>query len=436
LDTDQNGIFGGADLPIANRTVQADPANLYAPTGVDGDFLLGAPAGSYVLTVPSTSSYQQVGPFPQVDLVGEGLSSPGHLIPMTATASLVDLSLQMHIQSAVRPGFTHILWLHVMNEGTQVTGGDLTFTVDPLAVLLLGDTGVVVTDNTLTWHLPPLQLGEVVAKRVWLSIQTDVELGTIIHYSGSITADQPDADSANDQFVEQPVVVGSCDPNDIQVRPEVLSMEEVAAHRQLIYTIRFQNTGTFEADFVRIADVLPNNVDPATFQFISSSHPCQTMIANRLLEFRFNNIMLPDSGSNEEESHGYVTFRITPNDDLVVGDTVSNSADIFFDFNAAVVTNSAIVTVESGMGMMDPRSNIDQVWPNPVKDFLNISMLKPLSGHMRMTIIDMHGRELHDRSYEPVNCTTQVPVMDLSSGVYVIHVRSDQGTTSYRFVKE
>ncbi|MBL0050885.1 MAG: hypothetical protein IPP29_04835 [Bacteroidetes bacterium] len=78
------------------------------------------------------------------------------------------------------------------------------------------------------------------------------------------------------------------------------------------YTIHFQNTGTDTAINVNIYDV----IDPA-FQFTSlkvlaSSHSHVDSLGLGLVNFKFENIYLPDSNVNELLSHGWIKYYIKP----------------------------------------------------------------------------------------------------------------------------
>ena len=55
---------------------------------------------------------------------------------------------------------------------------------------------------------------------------------------------------------------------------------------------------------------------------------------------------MPDSTTNEPESHGYIKFKINPQEDLTLGTQVENFADIFFDFNDPIRTNTTLTTFD------------------------------------------------------------------------------------------
>ena len=63
------------------------------------------------------------------------------------------------------------------------------------------------------------------------------------------------------------------------------------------------------------------------------------------MKFIFNDIFLPDSTTNEPESHGYITYTINQNPDLPNNSKIKNTAAIYFDFNDPVITNTVLNTI-------------------------------------------------------------------------------------------
>ncbi|HRF82091.1 MAG TPA: hypothetical protein PL070_18610, partial [Flavobacteriales bacterium] len=92
------------------------------------------------------------------------------------------------------------------------------------------------------------------------------------------------------------------------------------------YTIRFQNTGTYLAERVVILDTLSTDLQWESMRFIASSHDHTWYIVNGVLHVIHNDIMLPDSNSNEAASHGFFKFSMLPKADLVNGAVIENIA--------------------------------------------------------------------------------------------------------------
>jgi len=132
------------------------------------------------------------------------------------------------------------------------------------------------------------------------------------------------------------------DPNDKLVTPYFENYPNYTLFRDtLVYTLRFQNTGTDTAFNVLLVDQLDEGLDWSTFELIASSHSQTASLDGRgRLNFRFDNILLPDLNTNEPASHGFVKFRIQARDSLAEMEEITNKTDIFFDFNPPIETNT------------------------------------------------------------------------------------------------
>ncbi|MDH4473361.1 MAG: T9SS type A sorting domain-containing protein [Fluviicola sp.] len=153
-----------------------------------------------------------------------------------------------------------------------------------------------------------------------------------------------------DQFVDIECVLArlSYDPNVKTGYPlGVGTTNNVSSNGQIDYVIDFQNTGTDTAFTVVIRDTLEMDLDIFTVQSGVSSHPYSfVMHGPRVLEWTFSNILLPDSTTNENASHGFVTFTVNQNQNLANGTQINNRANIYFDFNEAIVTNTTNHTIQ------------------------------------------------------------------------------------------
>ena len=143
------------------------------------------------------------------------------------------------------------------------------------------------------------------------------------------------------------IIRDSYDPNDKRVHPGgITASGYVSETDPLNYTIRFQNTGTISAIDIIVVDTLSSNLDLSTLNVIGASHSFTYEITGmdaHVLAFSFDNINLPDSTSDEPGSHGYVSFSMEPDSLIVPGTLIENTTDIYFDFNVAVRTDTAIV---------------------------------------------------------------------------------------------
>jgi len=143
--------------------------------------------------------------------------------------------------------------------------------------------------------------------------------------------------------------VGSWDPNDKRGFPKGIGEDHIIfPETELEYHIRFQNTGTDTAFNIVIGDTLANEfLDLSSIRMGVSSHPYSWKINDtNILEITFENIMLPDSNTNEVASHGFVKFKLAQIDDNPLGIIIENTAGIYFDFNDPVITNTTMHTIE------------------------------------------------------------------------------------------
>ncbi|TSJ42379.1 DUF7619 domain-containing protein [Fluviicola chungangensis] len=153
-----------------------------------------------------------------------------------------------------------------------------------------------------------------------------------------------DIDTLNNDLIQQNIVLAAYDPNIKVVTPigeEITSRTEVK-EREFIYTIHFQNTGNAIATNVTIIDTLSHFLDLSTFQLMNSSHYVNVSCFNNEVRFEFPNIYLPDSTTDEENSKGFVQYKIYAQMDTYVGDTIRNIANIVFDNNPPIITPPAI----------------------------------------------------------------------------------------------
>ncbi|GAA4295212.1 DUF7619 domain-containing protein [Nibribacter koreensis] len=141
-------------------------------------------------------------------------------------------------------------------------------------------------------------------------------------------------------------IIDSYDPNDKQVIPAGLTSEKYTpTNTPLRYTIRFQNTGTDVAYRVVVVDTLSADLNLSTLQMGTVTHPYRLTVTGKerpVLTFTFDNIMLPDSAKDLAGSNGLLQFSIRPKTTLPEKQLIENFADIFFDYNEPVRTNTTV----------------------------------------------------------------------------------------------
>ena len=100
-----------------------------------------------------------------------------------------------------------------------------------------------------------------------------------------------------------------------------------------------------------------------------------------MVEFLFADIELPDSNVNEPASHGFVKFKIQQKAGNSSGTRIENTAAIYFDFNAPILTNTTWHTIGSdfiisNVEMIDEENIAIEtvVYPNPMSEQATIEL--------------------------------------------------------------
>ena len=235
------------------------------------------------------------------------------------------------------------------------------------------------------------------------------------------------------------VVRGSYDPNDKRGFPlGVGSSHDILPNQNLEYIIRFQNTGTDTAFTVVIRDTLATALDILSVQAGVSSHNYEfRMYGPRVLEWTFNNIMLPDSNVNEPASNGFVTFTVDQAPNLPNGTLIENSAGIYFDFNAPIITNTSTHTINDGMVILDITEPISQamqlkVYPNPTDNVVTVELGS--SQEFSITVLNQLGQVLHIQKAN--HNSSQVQLGHLPAGIYYLHIHDGQQTAVQKVIKQ
>ena len=229
--------------------------------------------------------------------------------------------------------------------------------------------------------------------------------------------------------------VGSYDPNDKQAFPTGFDDEHfIEQNTDIEYLIRFQNTGTDTAFRVIIRDTLSNFLDVATVRPSASSHSYQFDISGPgILKFTFDNILLPDSTTNEPASHGFVKYRISQKENVPLGSVINNSAAIYFDFNEPIITNTTYHTVGEDFVPIYVSVNTlgkpvisANVFPNPFskKATVELSGIK-LIGEKTFSLFNSTGQLMQEFIFE--NNRFEINGEKLNNGVYYFKINNEEG---------
>jgi hypothetical protein len=152
----------------------------------------------------------------------------------------------------------------------------------------------------------------------------------------------------------------------------------------------------------------------------------------------FPTINLLDSTHDEPHSHGFVQFSIKPKAGLPLGTQINNRADIYFDYNSPVITNTAIATIYYPLTVIESQLVAElSVFPNPVEESLNLHIGLKEQADLRVDLINPLGQVLN--SVSKSNALSDQLVFDMQgypAGVYFIKISVGDQVLVRKVVKE
>ncbi|MCC6724192.1 MAG: T9SS type A sorting domain-containing protein [Saprospiraceae bacterium] len=347
--------------------------------------------------------------------VGQSLCSSAHIYPDTVCGNYANWSgASMKVGGSCEGDSVK---LFVTNIGTATTSQPIGFIVTEDNVILMQNDDVfnpldtawaIVPANGATWRMeseqepnhPGFSYPSVTLEGCGVNPNGGYSIGYLP------TLPQDDADYAHD--INCRPIIASYDPNAKEAFPTgVGAAHYINRNTDLEYLLSFQNTGNDTAFTVVLRDTLPEGLDPATIEIGAGSHAFTYSLDGRgVLVFRFDQILLPDSTTNEPASHGWVQFRISQDTDLPLGTVLENSVAIYFDFNDPVITNTVFHTIgENFIEVVNDVSNLSEkmgellVFPNPSGGDVIFELPKTAPESATFILHDHLGRVLRSQSF-------------------------------------
>ena len=425
LDLNSNGC-DSADLPIGDimivsSNVQEDIATFSLQNGIYQFFpSLGDYTTSVTSSFPDFYDVNPINHFSSFSTIGI-IDTANFCV--TSNQTINDLNVSIYPLGDARPGFDATYQLLYHNVGTTQLNGtvSLEFNDTKLNFLTASEPTTSQNNNTLTFDFE--NLNPFGTRTIDLTFNVlpppTVNIDDVLSFTATINPIAGDFTEDDNIFSFDQTVIGSYDPNDIRV----LEGEEVLienADQYLHYIIRFQNTGTASAINVRVENILDEKLDWNTMQLESYSHPNRVEIKDgNEVSFIFDGIYLPDSTTNEPASHGFIAYKIKPKSDIAIGDIISSTADIFFDFNEAVVTNTVMTEIVDPVSIDENTQLRFSIFPIPTSGIL---MVQSESTIAQIEIYDQLGQLVLTKSN-----ANQIDLSNLNRGFYFCKVRDESG---------
>lgn len=396
-----------------------------------GNFSLNAPSGNnYTINVDESywiTPRGFVGSCSNVGSVSFNLTGPVSF-EFPYECSIVGFDLKAHHIPGYGfvPGLIGYIHPYFLNNSCQLQSGYVDVTLDPM-VSFVTNTGTPpnsINGNILTWNFNAFNningygslnglIGEIIFETF-----TTANIGDLLCFQTDIYPISGDSNPANNDNSKCYPVVASFDPNLKEVSPSGIGVEGfIDPNLTMTYTVQFQNTGTAAAQNVFILDTLDADLDLNTLQIINSSHEMNLYATtNGILKFDFPNIQLPDSNTNEMESHGYVIYQIAQKPNLQPGTEIKNTAHIFFDYNDAVVTNTTLNTIAFPDGILEIVDLELKVFPSPSSGIIE---LENSFGNLdKYNVYDITGKKVKSGKLE----STTLNLESLQNGFYILEI--------------
>jgi Leucine-rich repeat (LRR) protein len=425
FDTKNNGC-NDIDLKLSNAKFNITNGTVSGTfiSNATGNYSIPLQAGTHTITpILENPDYFEVTPttfavtFPSTsDTITQNFCITPKGIFRQTNITVIPLS------PPARPGFDASYKIVWENVGNQIESGTLNFMYDEtiLDYISATQTADQIADGIVKWNFANLLPFEKREITVTLKVNrpTDtpaVNAGDKLYLKASIL---------DNIFTLENTVVGSYDPNDKtclqgdRVKPDMIG-------KYVDYLIRFENTGNYAAENVVIKDIIDTKAfDVSSLQITDASHEVYTRIEGNKVEFIFENIQLPFDDVNND---GYVAFKIKTLPSLVLGDSLKNLADIYFDYNFPIRTNEAQTTIALPVFTKDITTEV-KIYPNPVTDILHLDTKENWT---KAEIYDISGRIM--RSVTLVG--QSVDVSELESGTYFIKLKDGEKVGVVKFVK-
>lgn len=255
-----------------------------------------------------------------------------------------------------------------------------------------------------------------------------INIDDVLDYSSTISIDQTEETPDDNTFDYSETVVGAFDPNDITcLQGDVVPDTTIGEF--LHYMIRFENTGNAPAENVIVtSEINASDFNINTLQILNASHEMNLRINDGILEFIFENIQLGGGGG-----HGNILLKIKTKENLTISDEVDAKADIYFDYNFPIETNTAntAFTVLS-TNQFDKKQKVF-IYPNPSNREIHIETSTQIQN---ITIYDLQGRVVLSKNNAENTMHLRLDVSDLSNGIFLIQFETAEGEYTKKLIKK
>jgi len=430
FDEDSSCNFSAGDVPLKYLSLTFDNGTniFYCVTDSLGNYEITVPSGTYTYT--------------------PNLQKPGYFLPCTVSTITVvtgntytsadlplhfsafrDLSVKFNARLGfrARQGFIDNYELKVKNYSALSDSCVVTLNFPSVCSLISSVPSPFSTiGNQLTYKFANLDWSE--ERKVILEFRSDfasTQVGDSIMFRAEVVNSLGDSFPVDNLDTLIQIVAAAWDPNIKQSSPEGIITANLT---NIKYHIHFQNTGNDTAYNVIIVDTFTQKLGLQNLVITATSHPASYSLRvqdNRTLIWEFNNILLPDSNTNESASHGFIAFEANINGNLAIGDSIRNRASIYFDYQKPILTNYAIIVrgvKDNSKGIKSIASINDNIklYPNPANNTVSINLTNVTSSAV-LQVFNTMGQLIEQQNVNPSE-SFNLNVEHYAKGMYIIKI--------------
>ena len=239
----------------------------------------------------------------------------------------------------------------------------------------------------------------------------------------------------------------------------VLRLEAIDNDRPYVYQLIDMATGLTSGDAVLTVDAVNNDFVELTSAVISEDTRFGVLISDP--DFEGCDVMLDETrtitvisadieviGNRLYANANAYTYQWYRNDEPIMGDRGTNrwieimddadyKVEVTFDNTCTLMSET--VSSKDVTGINDPLSeNNIQLYPNPVKDKMSLEMTNLYTGELTIRIVNVAGQVIMENKVEKSNehFKSELDMLELNSGLYFIHIISDDNKVVKSIIKQ
>lgn len=442
-DINENCVQDAGEPGIMNAQVHCKGIG-YMYTDASGHYAFQAKTGTYEVS-ESIQTYSPLSSCQNNKIIVSVTAASGctHTIDFANKLNPIhDVQIGLWNDNFAIPGFTHTQNMVITNAGTidesNIIGSYTTDTQIGVPSFSLNFLNQLVSPGYYINGLYlPLTSGSSQNIKVSYTVPTNIPLNTELYFTDSTNYQSPMSTWVNDYTPwnnvnqKRTTVLGSFDPNFMEVSPQGKTENGFIFQQDSVldYMVHFQNYGNYFAQDVVVKCFLDANLDYNTVKPTYNSSPAIiTRDENNMLIYTFKNIHLYPQSWNEALSKGFFSFSVKQKPGLTKGTKIQNKADIYFDFNAPISTNTTLNTIDYRVST-NPEPNNDllqKMYPNPTNSYITLQLNGLNNEKVQVSILDLYGRQVKIINFNNVskNDNIEINTAELTSGIYFVQVIS------------